>query len=304
MDDQITPKQVAQAIGVSESSIKRWCDSGALKFHKTAGGHRRIRIADVLTFCRENGFNMQHPELLRLPSNTGHKTLGIRRAQDLLVAALLAGEVEEAYRILADLYLAGTQVPVLCDQVLAPAFHQIGDKWVAGMIGIYEERRACEITVRIVSKLKGIIEIPQHLTLQAMGATLQLDHYQIANVLIDLTLTSLGWQSAILGCNIPDRDIQRAVYDQQPDLLWLSMTAQADEAATMAALTSISSVCRKTGTRLVVGGRAVDLMEDLSSLPELNYFPNMQSLADWCQKGFSASVGHAVAAGPASKRSR
>lgn len=286
MDDQITPKQVAQAIGVSESSIKRWCDSGALKFHKTAGGHRRIRIADVVSFCRESGFTIQHPELLRLPSNTGSKTLGIRRAQDMLVAALLAGEFTEAYRILADLYLAGTQVPVLCDQVLAPAFHQIGEKWVAGTVGIYEERRACEITIRIVSRLKEIIEIPQILPRKAIGATLQQDHYQIANVLIDLTLTSLGWQSSILGCNIPDREIQRAVYDQQPDLLWLSMTAHAEEAATLASLTSISNVCKKTGTQLVVGGRAVDLMDDLSSLPDLKYFSNMQSLADWCEHGF------------------
>jgi hypothetical protein len=52
------------------------------------------------------------------------------------------------------------------------------------------------------------------------------------------------------------------------------------------------------------GVKRLTIIEDLSSLPELNDFPNMQSLADWCQKGFLASAGHSAPGRSAPKRSR
>ena len=44
----LTPKQVADAIGVSEASLKRWCDKGLIPATRTAGGHRRLPISGVV----------------------------------------------------------------------------------------------------------------------------------------------------------------------------------------------------------------------------------------------------------------
>ena len=46
----LSPKQVARALGVSESSLKRWCDKGLIPTERTAGGHRRLPLAGVLDF--------------------------------------------------------------------------------------------------------------------------------------------------------------------------------------------------------------------------------------------------------------
>ncbi len=48
MKQLLTPKQVARAIQVSESSIKRWCDRGTIPAEYTAGGHRRIPLAELV----------------------------------------------------------------------------------------------------------------------------------------------------------------------------------------------------------------------------------------------------------------
>jgi excisionase family DNA binding protein len=64
MKELITPKQVARAIGVSESSLKRWCDRGLIPTVRTAGGHRRLPISGVLSYLRETGHEMVRPELL------------------------------------------------------------------------------------------------------------------------------------------------------------------------------------------------------------------------------------------------
>jgi len=40
--NHFSPKEVAQRLGVSESSVKRWLDQGVVPVLRTAGGHRRV----------------------------------------------------------------------------------------------------------------------------------------------------------------------------------------------------------------------------------------------------------------------
>ena len=43
-DNQLfSPKQIGNALGVSEASIKRWVDKGKIDCVKTTGGHRKYR---------------------------------------------------------------------------------------------------------------------------------------------------------------------------------------------------------------------------------------------------------------------
>lgn len=60
----VSSRQVAAALGVSESSVKRWCDQGALAGVKTPGGHRRFETAEVLRFAREAGHPLRDPTAL------------------------------------------------------------------------------------------------------------------------------------------------------------------------------------------------------------------------------------------------
>src|SRR5688500_324070 len=60
----LTPKELADAIGASESSLRRWVDRGRLPVSRTAGGHRRIPLATAIRFIRETGATVVRPELL------------------------------------------------------------------------------------------------------------------------------------------------------------------------------------------------------------------------------------------------
>ena len=62
----LTPKDLADAIGASESSLRRWVDSGRVKMSRTAGGHRRIPLAEAIRFIRETHATVVRPDLLGL----------------------------------------------------------------------------------------------------------------------------------------------------------------------------------------------------------------------------------------------
>ena len=47
MKQVLSPREMATVLGVSESSIKRWVDDGAITSTKTAGGHRRITVSEA-----------------------------------------------------------------------------------------------------------------------------------------------------------------------------------------------------------------------------------------------------------------
>ncbi|MDY7009803.1 MAG: response regulator [Planctomycetota bacterium] len=54
---------IAEMIEVDPGSVANWIDSGALKAHRTPGGHRRVAVDDLVRFLREH--KMPVPEQLK-----------------------------------------------------------------------------------------------------------------------------------------------------------------------------------------------------------------------------------------------
>lgn len=253
----VTPKQVAQAINVSESSLKRWCDQGLLTAIRTAGGHRRLALDDVFQFLRKSGQQLVQPELLGLPSNTGQASVVIDRARERIRDALIAGDEDQCRRIVFDLYLAGQSACDICDQVLAMAFHDIGDRWECGEVSIYRERRACEIGFKLLHELRMAVRTPPREAPVAIGGTLICDPYRLPNAMIELVLREQGWQATSLGTSLPVATISEAVRDSRPRLLWLSVSCIDSIPTFLEDYAHLHRVAAETGTAVVVGGRAL-----------------------------------------------
>ena len=148
MKNLLTSKQVARAIDVSESSIKRWCDKGFIPTQYTAGGHRRIAIPGLVEFLRLGNNTLMHPEVLGLPPTSGQSRRVVERACEQLTEALIAGDQPRSRQIAIDLYLAEQSISVICDDFFAAAFRELGERWACGDLEVYQEqeRQGCEIT--------------------------------------------------------------------------------------------------------------------------------------------------------------
>ena len=252
----ISPKQVARAIGVSESSLKRWCDQGLIKTVRTAGGHRKMLLADVLRFVREHDHALVSPEVLSLPPASELAELGLTRGKPRLVDALLAGDELLSRQIVFDLYLARHSISVICDEVIAAAFREIGNRWACQEADVYQERRACEICLHILFDVRKIQRLPET-AWSATGGTIEGDLYALPSAMAELVLREAGYRATSLGNSIPIASLVNAVHETQPKLFWLSVSHIREGLDFIGEFATLSKACLSTGTALVVGGQAL-----------------------------------------------
>jgi excisionase family DNA binding protein len=253
---QVTPKQAARAIGVSESSVKRWCDQGALPNLRTVGGHRRIPIQDLMAFLRAKHHPLVRPEELGLPATSGQTPRILDRAEEQFRQALLAGNEALARKTVLDLYLAGHHVSAICDQVIASAFHHIGDLWDCGQIEVYQERRGCDICLRCIYDLRSSLPDTPTPELIAVGGSPGGDPYLLPTTMIESVLRETGWQATSLGNDIPLASMAEAIRETRPKLFWLSVSHIVDEDAFLADYAELVRVL-PGDVAVAVGGRAL-----------------------------------------------
>lgn len=281
MRDLLTPKQVARAIDVSESSVKRWCDKGVIPTQYTAGGHRRIAISGLMAFLREGNYELAHPEALGLPPTSGQTTRVIGRAREQLIDALLAGDEPRCRQIAVDLSLAEHSISVICDEVFAAAFREIGDRWACGEAEVYQERRGCEITSRVLHELRSLLPPPTSDAPLAIGGAAMGDQYILGTTMAELVLRDAKWNANSLGDNLPFDSLAAAIRESCPKLFWLSCSHIVDETEFLKGYQELYEEF-SLDVAFVVGGYA--LTENVRQQMKFSaYCDNMQHLAGFAQ---------------------
>jgi excisionase family DNA binding protein len=257
MTDFFSPKEVATAIGVSESSLKRWVDKGLIPAEKTGGGHRRMTLDAVLRFLREQGRALSEPEAIGLPAESGRRpTSSDSDLQDFL-RFLLSGDEPSARRIVMDAFLNGFSAAKIFDAIIVPAFIEIGNLWHCGTLEVYQERRACETCSRVVHELRRAVGSGPTDGPVAIGGTLDGDPYTIASSMSEVVLRECGWRALSLGNMLPFNTLLKAVENDRPRLMWLSVTSIRSPEQFAANLNVLFDTATSFGCVLVVGGQAL-----------------------------------------------
>jgi MerR family transcriptional regulator, light-induced transcriptional regulator len=258
MHEHLTPKQVARAIGVSEASLKRWCDKGLIHSVRTAGGHRRLPLADVMSFLRKSGHPLVSPEVLGLPAVSSRGEVVVDHARNDMRNALENGDTESFRRTGFNLFLAGHSALSICDRVIAPVFHELGSRWQHGDIEVYQERRACDMCVRFLHELRPLVHRAPSNAPYAIVTTAEHDPYWIPMTMIDLVLHEAGWNSECLGTCNPLPSVKAALKHRKPRLLCLSISVVLeDEEKFLEHYRELYQAAEDMGTAVAIGGRAI-----------------------------------------------
>lgn len=252
-DRALTSREVADALGVSESSVKRWCDGGRLRTVRTPGGHRRIPLEAVLELSRRGGPPVRRPGLLapeEAAPATSHAV-----ARKALVRALVADDAAAVGHILRSQRLASSGLDVVADEVVAPAMAMIGERWARGALEVYEERRACGLLHGCLHALGERLPPPEPGAPEALGGTLEGDPFTLPTALAELVLRERGFAARSLGAWLPAETLVRAIEARRPRLVWLSIGHLGERFP--ADYAKVERAARAAGAAMVIGGRAL-----------------------------------------------
>lgn len=231
MKQYYTPRELSAALDVSESSIKRWVDDGLLAATRTAGGHRRIAIAEAVRFLRSSGTSVAGP--IRLfgagvsvvpADDTSTDGLG-----DRLFDLLRRDDDESSRSLILGAFLGGWSIAALADGPIRSAMARIGELWRHSGEGIVIEHRAVDVILQAFGQLRGLLPPPGAEAPGAIGGAPAGDPYLLPSQLTAAALAEVGFRDRNLGPDTPFAVLMDAARRHRPRLVWLSVSARADD---------------------------------------------------------------------------
>ncbi|MDG2306318.1 MAG: hypothetical protein P8R42_17045 [Candidatus Binatia bacterium] len=217
--EYLSPRDLGRAVGLSESSVRRWADDGRLRAERTAGGHRRIARAEAVRFIRETGLELLRPDLLGFPRSEPSRGLASAPEAEALLAALRASDTSAVRRMLVSAFLDGTPLSTLCDGPIRLALREIGFLWREGPAGIVQEKRAVDACLHALMEIRSAI--PDRLAAPvALGGAVEGDPYILPSIMTSVVLADVGFRSLNLGPHVPSAALVSAAETYGPLLVW------------------------------------------------------------------------------------
>jgi methanogenic corrinoid protein MtbC1 len=168
-----------------------------------------------------------------------------------LLAALIDGDLDGAYRVATGLLDEGVPFEVLVAEVLGPVQRELGLRWADGDLTVADEHAATAAAEDLVTLLTGGFT-------PASGPAVVVvcpegDPHSLPARVVSAVLTLRGYRSILLGASLPAGDLGDYLERQAPFAVALSISMPS---ALCRAVGSIASA-HAHGVPVVVGGRAV-----------------------------------------------
>jgi MerR family transcriptional regulator, light-induced transcriptional regulator len=253
----VSTSQVAKALGISVTSVKRWVDEGILPAHRTVGGHRKLLMADVLRLVRDG--NLPQADLSQLvPKALEADRSNPEEVRAQLVEALHAGDIAVVRSLILGAYQNGYTIETLSDRVISPAMVQIGHLWEIGQMQILQEHRATQALVSALYELKGLLlgRIDQPRAI-AVGGAPEHDHYILPTLLAKMVLLESDWNAINLGPHTPMSAFHDALTEIKPQMLWISVSHLVDPEKFVREFTALYREASSRHVAVAVGGRGL-----------------------------------------------
>ena len=258
MNDNLSPRQFAEAIGVSESSVRRWADRGRMKMTKTGGGHRKIPRSEAIRFIRESKATVVRPDLLEIeqPSHRRGRAQAHAQQHEELLDALEKGRADVVRGLLTTMYVNGVSAAQICDGPLRYAMQQIGAKWPEDPRSIFVEHRATNICVEALNHLRMHFRPSLSFDPVAVGGAPEGDPFIVPSLMANTALSDVGFRTVNLGPNTPLNVLAQSAQEMNAALVWIALTSPLPKASIQAELAGLVGELRATQTQIVIGGLA------------------------------------------------
>jgi MerR family transcriptional regulator, light-induced transcriptional regulator len=278
----LTPRELAEAIGASESSLRRWVDSGDLRLSRTPGGHRRIPLGEAIRLIRRIGASVVRPELLGLGGGIEPTAAAAGGASEemALFETLLAGDREAAVQMIVSWYLDGRSLADIFDGPMRGSMHRLGELWKHEERGILIEHGGSAICAEAVATLRYLLPTVDERAPLALGGAPQDDPYLLPSMMAATTLAEAGFRDVNFGGQTPVNLLAHEAIQRDAALVWLSVSVQQDAKRMRAVISGLARSLKSHNIKLVIGGRyraehtprSEEHVHSMSSMSELSGF--------------------------------
>lgn len=240
---QLTSREAARLLDVHESTVKRWCNAGELRYSTTRGGHRRIELDELMQFAR--GMRIPAPLLVFHPYEAAvhHAMAQARRRRDFASLSALALEwalgdrpelIEALFRQLGT--LPDMSLSLLFDELLGTLMRSVGDAWRAGRIGVGDEHYSTQVVIDALHHLRTTLQMTHQSgvdsespapgrrlrPMSAVIACAEGDQHELGAMCVRILLEQRGWRVYYLGANVPIEETAAFQKKQRAELVCIS----------------------------------------------------------------------------------
>jgi excisionase family DNA binding protein len=268
-------RELAQMWNVSESTIKRWSDTGDLNCYRTPGGHRKFHLENISDFQQRRGFEAtgflttekwEEPEI--------EESLNRKRFEKVCHLIFYLATQNQPRRVkdlLERLYIRGMGLVDLYDEILVPVVQNGEEALGRGELSLGQERLLKNNLDEAVSLL-----FPQLICRRKSGKTglcAAPDNFcEIPVNAISRILETEGWDCLNLGGNIPFNAMAEMVEREPVNLVCVICSEPTTlTKSNCAALTEAASSYRIPVVLTGVGFADLKVRE---TFPHDEYFPD------------------------------
>ncbi|HKP10639.1 MAG TPA: B12-binding domain-containing protein [Blastocatellia bacterium] len=291
MKQSYSTKELAEMWDVSESTVKRWADAGALPCRKTVGGHRKFELDDIVEFqsrcglaksqAHAGGRSESPCEFKHLLETADYPALAERFRQ-----AALAGQFNFVTKLFNKSREHGVSLATIGEELIRPAMREVGEMWRTGKISLLDEHLATLATIEALGALQagGEKKAEAEEKRLALVGCAEGELHQLAAMLVRDLLESEGWRVIYFSSPTPLFSFAEAVDRFKPQLVCISITMADNIERARRDYEDLRRAADRYHTKVVLGGAALTDAAVRARFPESVYAGSLHDLLDLIQK--------------------
>ncbi|PKP10022.1 MAG: cobalamin-binding protein [Bacteroidetes bacterium HGW-Bacteroidetes-4] len=200
----------------------------------------------------------------------------LQAIQNEFITALLNGN-RAACSSIAKSYMKSSKNFIhLYEEIIRHALYNVGKLWESNQISVATEHLATSIAESLLNELYETVISEQRLPLKVVVSSVANEFHQVGQHMVSHVFENHGWDTFILGANLPTNDLIRFIQQNKPDVLALSLTLYFNLPVLIDLLTVIENTF--PDLKVVVGGQAfchggvkeIETFRNLSYIKDLN----------------------------------
>lgn len=256
----ISTREVADLLAVTDTTVKRWTNSGKLKCAKTLGGHRKYLLSEVEKFAKQNNIHitgittpLRKDEMEKLGFALYSKNLSL--AVDTIMEEALQGDRDGVFQSL--LYLSKNRIRLadIVDDIIRPAMEKVGYLWETKKLEIEQEHLASDTIKTALSRLVVNLPHQREKNIKVLLACAEGETHDMGLQALAYEMELRGYKIRYIGANTPFKSLVRVIKKEKPDYTFLSASAPSiPEEDFIKGFKSLAKAAKGINSKLAAGG--------------------------------------------------